>query len=156
MSLVIALPEKATLTSSGPVPITLNCEVLALPHFLQKIPAGFPSPAQDYTEETLDLNEYLVKHKSASFYFTVDGLSMLGAQIDDGDKVLVDRSIDPKHGHIVIAVVNDEYTIKRLYKRRGVIELRPENPNFQPIRFADGEELVIWGVVTSVIRKLKV
>ena len=80
---------------------------------------------------------------------------MTGAFIDDGDKVLVDRSIEPKHGHIVIASVNDEYTIKRLYKRKGVIELRPENPAFQPIRLREGEELQVWGVVVGIIRKIR-
>lgn len=101
--------------------------MLALAHFLQKILAGFPSPAADYTESTLDLNEYLVNHKAASL-FTVDGVSMTGAYIDDGDKVLVDRSIDPKHRHIVIAAVDGQYTIKRLYKRKGVIGLRLNFP----------------------------
>lgn len=138
-----------------PIPVASDPDVSALPHFLQKIPAGFPSPAADYTESTLDLNEYLVNHKAASFYFTVVGFSMTGAFIDDGDKVLVDRSIEPKHGHIVIASVNDEYTIKRLYMRKGVIELRPENPAFQPIRMREGEELQIWGVVVGVIRKIR-
>lgn len=127
-----------------------------LPIFVQKVPAGFPSPAQDYTQETLDIHQYLVQHQAASFFFTVVGQSMTGAHIEDGDKVLVDRSVPPRHNHIVIASVNGEYTIKRLYKRAGVIELRPENPAFQPIRFSDGEELVIWGVVIGVVRKLRV
>ena len=153
MSSVVQLHQTIT---QKPIAALGDCEVSALPHFAQKIPAGFPSPAQDYTQETLDLNEYLVQHQAASFFFTVVGSSMIGAQIDDGDKVLVDRSIAPKHNHIVIAAINDEYTIKRLYKRSGVIELRPENPAFKPIRFSDGEELVIWGVVVAVIRKLKV
>jgi len=138
------------------MPVSRLAQVVALPFFLQKISAGFPSPATDYTEETLDLNELLVEHKAASFYFTVKGQSMIGAQIDDGDRVLVDRSIEARSGHIVVAVVNSEYTIKRLYKKGDVTELRPENPEYPPIRLKEGETLEVWGVVSAVIRKLKV
>ena len=125
----------------------------ALPSFVFSIPAGFPSPATDYIEEGLDLNDYLVRHRAASFLFTVQGYSMQGAGIVEGDKVVVDRSIDPQHSHIVIAVVDGEYTIKRLYWRGNRIELRPENPAFQPICFADGSQLEIWGVVVGVVRR---
>ncbi len=120
---------------------------------LHRVQAGFPSPAMDYIEEGLDLNDYLVRHRAASFLFTVQGYSMQGAGIVDGDKVVVDRSIDPQHNHIVIAVVDGEYTIKRLYWRGSRIELRPENPAFQPICFADGKQLEIWGVVVGVVRR---
>ncbi len=139
-----------------PLPAALLCEIVALPIFLQTISAGFPSPATDYAQETLDLNELLVEHKAASFFFTVKGQSMIGAQIDDGDRVLVDRSIEPRSGHIVVAIVNSEYTIKRLYKKGDVTELRPENPEYPPIRLKEGETLEVWGVVSAVIRKLKV
>lgn len=120
---------------------------------LHRVQAGFPSPATDYIEEGLDLNDYLVRHRAASFLFTVQGDSMQGAGIVEGDKVIVDRSIDPQHNHIVIAVVDGEYTIKRLFRRGSRIELRPENPAFQPIRFADGSQLEIWGVVVGVVRR---
>ena len=120
---------------------------------LHRVHAGFPSPATDYIEEGLDLNDYLVRHRAASFLFTVQGDSMQGAGIVEGDKVIVDRSIDPQHNHIVIAVVDGEYTIKRLFRRGSRIELRPENPAFQPIRFADGSQLEIWGVVVGVVRR---
>lgn len=121
-----------------------------------RIPAGFPSPAAEYTEAGLDLNDYLIPHKAATFLFTVVGNSMSKAGILDGDKVVVDRSVTPRHGHIVIAVLNGEYTIKRLYMRGSVIELRPENPDFQPIRLSGEDELQIWGVVSGCIRKLSV
>ena len=121
---------------------------------LQNIPAGFPSPASDFSEDGLDVNAYLIRHRAASFYFTVEGDSMSGAGILDGDKVLVDRAVEPKHGHIVVAVINNEYTLKRLYRRRGVLELRPENPAYKPIRLKEDEELQVWGVVIGVIRKL--
>ena len=118
-----------------------------------RISAGFPSPAADYAEDGLDLNHYLVQNKPATFMFTVQGDSMMGAGICDGDKVVVDKALKPKHKDIVVAVVDGEYTIKRLYQSRGRIELQPENPNYQPITFSEGSELQIWGVVVGVVRK---
>lgn len=115
--------------------------------------AGFPSPAGDYVEDALDLNQYLIQNKPATFMFTVRGDSMVGASIEDGDKVVVDRALMPKHKDIIVAVVNGDYTIKRLYKHRGVIELRPENPSYPAIAFGDGSELQVWGVVVGVVRK---
>ena len=120
-----------------------------------KITAGFPSPASDYIEDGLDLNEFLVLNKAASFLFTVSGDSMSGAGILDGDKVIVDRSVNPSHGKIVIAVINSEYTLKRLYNLNGVIELHAENEAYSPIRMTEGHELEIWGVVVGVIRKYR-
>jgi DNA polymerase V len=120
---------------------------------LSGIAAGFPSPATDFSESGLDLNAYLIRHRAASFYFSVEGDSMSGAGILDGDKVLVDRAVEPQHGHIVVAVVNSEYTLKRLYRRREVLELHAENPSYSPIRFREGEELQVWGVVVGVVRK---
>ncbi|MEG4582240.1 translesion error-prone DNA polymerase V autoproteolytic subunit [Microcoleus sp. MON1_C5] len=118
-----------------------------------RMSAGFPSPAADYAEEGLDLNDYLVRNKPASFMFTVKGDSMMNAGIVEGDKVIVDRSIHGKNKDIVVAVVNGEYTIKRLYKAANKIELRPENPAYQPIVFKEGSELEIWGVVVGVVRR---
>ncbi len=123
------------------------------PLFLCSIPAGFPSPATDHMEEGLDLNEYLVRHKVASFLFRVQGHSMQNAGIVDGDKVVVDRSIEPQHNQIVIAVVDGEYTIKRLYRRSGSVELRSENAAFKPILFKADSQLEIWGVVVGVVRR---
>lgn len=85
--------------------------------------------------------------------FTVKGDSMMGAGICDGDKVVVDKALKPKHKDIVVAVVDDEYTIKRLYQLRGKTELQPENPNYQPITFNENSQLQIWGVVVGVVRK---
>jgi DNA polymerase V len=124
-----------------------------LPSFLSPIPAGFPSPATDYIEDGLDLNEYLVQHKAASYLFTVQGESMINAGIMHGDKVVVDRSKEAKHRSIVIAVVDCEYTIKRLYRKAGRIELRPENPAFQAIGIQGETMLEIWGVVVGVVRR---
>ena len=142
--------------------ITLNQEPQALARDLvvselkllsHRISAGFPSPAGDYAEDGLDLNSYLVQNKPATFMFTVRGESMIGAGICDADKVVVDRALKAKHNDIVVAVVDGEYTIKRLYKYRGRIELRPENPEYQPITFSEGNELQIWGVVVGVVRR---
>ena len=122
---------------------------------VHRISAGFPSPAADYADEGLDLNEYLVRNKPSTFMFTVRGDSMTGAGIFEGDKVVVDRSSRPKHRDIVVAVVDGEYTIKRLFKHRGRVELHPENTNYRPITFADGAELQIWGVVVGVVRRIQ-
>ena len=127
----------------------------ALP-LLSGIAAGFPSPASDYGELALDANDYLIRHRAASYYFNVEGDSMNGAGILDGDKVLVDRAVEPQHGHIVVAVVNDAYTLKRLYRRLGMLELRAENPAYAPICPKEGEELQIWGVVVGLLRKYPV
>ena len=118
-----------------------------------RISAGFPSPAADYAEDGLDLNEYLVRNKPASFMFTVKGDSMINAGIVEGDKVIVDRSLNARNQDIVVAVVNGEYTIKRLYKNAGKVELHPDNPAYQPILFKEGSELEIWGVVVGVVRR---
>ena len=136
-------------------PLNLKLDTLAFEFRLlsHRISAGFPSPATDYVEEGLDLNDYLVRNKAATFMFTVKGDSMTGASIEEGDKVVVDRAQHPKHGDIVVAVVDGEYTIKRLFKHMGRVELRPENAAYPPIVFLDGSELMVWGVVVGVVRR---
>ncbi len=126
---------------------------LELKLFNHRLSAGFPSPAADYSEDGLDLNTYLVRNKAATFMFTVKGDSMIDAHIAEGDKVVVDCSLRPAHGDIVVAVVAGDYTIKRLFKHRGRLELRPENPAYQPIVFQEGSELEVWGVVVGVVRR---
>jgi len=145
-------PAKVSLTQS---PQTLVGHFVAYETRLlsHRISAGFPSPAADYAEDGLDLNHYLVQNKPATFMFTVKGDSMLGAGICDGDKVVVDKALKAKHKDIVVAVVDSEYTIKRLYQLRGRVELQAENPNYQAITFKEGSELQIWGVVVGVVRK---
>jgi DNA polymerase V len=119
-----------------------------------KVAAGFPSPAADHTRKRIDLNEHLIRNKEATFIFRVKGDSMSGIGIYEGDELLVDRSIEAKHGNIVLAVLNDNYTVKRLYRRGSVVKLIAENPLYPPIVVKDGEELVIWGVVTRNLHKL--
>ena len=118
------------------------------------VPAGFPSPAADHTQKRIDLNDHLIRNKEATFIFKVKGDSMIGAGIFEGDALVIDRSIEAKHGNIVLAVLNNDFTVKRLYRRGGVVKLIPENKLYPPIAVKDGEELVIWGVVTYNLHKL--
>ncbi len=130
--------------------------VCILPLLQHRIRAGFPSPADEYIEKGLDLNSYLVRNKAATYFFRVVGDSMTGAHIHDGDMLVVDRSVEPKHGHIVLAVINNEYTVKRLHAYGGVIELHAENPAYPPIRFQEHEELQVWGVVVGTVARFAV
>ena len=118
------------------------------------VPAGFPSPAADHTQKRLDLNEHLIRNKEATFVFRVKGDSMVGIGIYEGDELLVDRSIEAKHGNIVLAVLNNDFTVKRLYRRGGVVKLVAENNLYPPILVKEGEELLVWGVVTRNLHKL--
>lgn len=125
------------------------------PLFGHKVKAGFPSPADDYVEAFLDLNEHLIEHKEATFFVQASGDSMTGAGIQEGNLLVVDRALEAQHGDVVIAVIDGELTVKRLDKRRGRIRLIAENPAYEPIELKDGQELSIWGVVTSVIQRFK-
>jgi DNA polymerase V len=125
----------------------------SLPLLQYRIPAGFPSPAADYREKSLDINDYLVRNKASTYFFRVVGDSMTGAHIHDGDMLVVDRSSKPKYGHIVLAVINNEYTEKRLYSHNGVIELHAANPDDPLIRFRENEELQVWGVVVGMFAR---
>ena len=116
-----------------------------------KVAAGFPVPASDFTEGKLDLNQYLIKNPSATFFVRVSGDSMLGAGIHPDDILIVDRSLTPTNGKIVIAVLDGDLTVKRLRQDGKQIYLMPENPNFQPITVNDDADFQIWGVVTNVI-----
>lgn len=125
-----------------------------LPLFGSRVSAGFPSPADDYLEDTLDLNSHLIKRPAATFLVRVSGDSMINAGIHPDDILVVDRSIDPTDGRIVIAVLDGELTVKRLSKRNGQVQLLPENPDFSPITVTEEQDLRIWGVVTNVIHSL--
>lgn len=118
------------------------------------VPAGFPSPAADHTEERIDLNKQLIRNKAATYIFRVKGDSMTGVGIYEGDALLVDRSMDPKHNHIVVAQLNNEFTVKRLYRRGGIVKLIAENPIYPPRLIKEEDDFVVWGVVTNNIHKL--
>ena len=126
---------------------------LKLPLMGVSIQAGFPSPADDYIEQKLDLNQFLISHPAATYFVRVVGNSMTGAHIQENDYLVVDRAIAPTHNAIVIAMVERELTVKRLYRRNGVIELRADNPTYPPISITGEMELYIWGVVCGVFRK---
>lgn len=132
-----------------------NPRLVSRPLFLSRVPAGFPSPAEDYVEGGLDLNEHLIAHREATFFVRVKGHSMTGAGIRDGDLLVVDRSLEAGDGDIIVAVVDGEFTVKRLSRRGRHVRLLPEHPGCAPIEFRDGQELVVWGVATSVIHQFK-
>ena len=125
-----------------------------LPELLSLIPAGFPSPADDYMAGTLDLNDYLIRNKATSFYVRVAGESMRGAGIMPGDLLLADRSVDAGHNRIVVAMINGEMAVKRLWLGENKVLLVSENPEFKPIEITDEMDAHVWGVVVAVIRKL--
>lgn len=122
------------------------------------IKAGFPSPAEDYLRNSLDFNRDLIKHPEATFYGRVDGDSMRDAGIDDGDIAVIDRSLEAADGDIIVAYVNEEFTIKRLdlkHKQEGYIELLPANKKYKPIRIDEGTDFEVWGVVVWTIKNWK-
>jgi DNA polymerase V len=121
------------------------------PLFAGPIAAGFPSPADDYIEQHLDLNDHLIDHPAATFLVRVSGDAMTGASIHDGDLLIVDRALEPVDGRIVIAAVNGELTVKRLAWRDGAAWLVPKNPAYAPLPLSEDLEGVIWGVVTRVL-----
>jgi DNA polymerase V len=131
----------------------LNSPAIQVPLFSHAVAAGFPSPADDYVEARLSLDQHLIRHKDATFFVRAKGNSMVGAGIFDGDLLVVDKSLIAASGDIVIAVVDGDLTVKRLIKRGDVILLHPENPRFKDIEFKEGQELQVWGVVTSSVKK---
>ena len=134
--------------------ISTNLIPMKLPLYSCKISAGFPSPADDHLEKKLDLNSHLIKHPAATFFVRVNGDSMINAGINDNDILIVDRSLKPSHSKIVIAVVDGQMTVKRLYKQSGKLILMPENKNFKPIEVTEDMSIEIWGVVVTAIHSL--
>ncbi len=127
---------------------------MELPFLLASIPAGFPSPADDYIDRKLDLNELLVRHPAATFFVRVVGDSMTGAGIRSGDILVVDRALAPENNRIVIAALNGELTVKRLRKQSGRIFLVPENGEYEAMEVTQEMQFEIWGVVAHVIHSL--
>jgi len=125
---------------------------LPLPLYSSRIAAGFPSPADDDIEASVDLNEHLVQHPAATFFVRVQGESMTGAGIHNGDLLVVDRALEPRSGSIVVAVVDGELTVKRLKVEGERVWLMAENPAYPPLEIRDGQELFIWGVVAHAVR----
>jgi len=127
----------------------------SLPLFSVAVSAGFPSPADDHLERKLDLNEHLIKHPTATFFVKVNGNSMIGAGIHDGDLLIVDKALTAQKNDVVLAVVEGNFTVKRLLKKQSKTYLMPENSDYQPIEITAEMEASIWGVVTNVIHKLR-
>jgi len=132
----------------------LGAPLLALPLDVVKVSAGFPSPAADYEDKRLDINEYLVRNAVSTFFFPVQGDSMQGAEIFDGDILVVDKSVEPQHGHIVIAFVDGERLVKRLFKRGARVALVAENSAYPTIEVTGEMEMVVWGVVVGKFKRL--
>lgn len=126
-----------------------------LPLYASHVPAGFPSPADDYLEASLNLNDYLIRHPESTFFVRVSGESMSGAGIFDGDMLVVDRLLPPRHRDVVIAVLAGELTVKRLELRDDGPWLVPEHPDYPALRGNPEAGFEVWGVVTAVVRSLR-
>lgn len=126
-----------------------------LPLYLSSVQAGFPSPADDYIDKKINLHDFLVRNKSATFFLKAHGESMFGAGIYDGDLLIVDRSIEASHNKIVIAAIDGELTVKRLLRRPHQVVLAPENPDYPEFDITHREHVYIWGVVTYAIHKVQ-
>lgn len=118
------------------------------------ISAGFPSPADDFKEERLSLDDELIKNKEATFFARVSGQSMIGAGLNDNDLLVIDRSLEPANNKIAVCFLDGEFTVKRLKVTKEGVWLLPENPNYKPIEVSEENNLVIWGIVTNVIKKV--
>ncbi|MGN5764408.1 LexA family protein [Acinetobacter calcoaceticus] len=122
---------------------------------IEKVSAGFPSPAQDYIDKKIDMNEHLIQNECATFIVKVASLSMINAGIDIDDELIVDRSLEAKHRDIIVALVDNDFTVKRLMIDETGIWLKAENPEYSNIYLNDGQQLEIWGVVTFVLKNTR-
>tara|TARA_Y200000002_G_scaffold366537_1_gene357583 strand:+ start:463 stop:894 length:432 start_codon:yes stop_codon:yes gene_type:complete len=120
----------------------------------QGISAGFPSPADDFKETRISLDRELVKNKEATFYARVSGDSMIGAGLDDGDLLVIDRSLSPENGKIAVCFIDGDFTVKRIIREKGKLYLKAENKKYKSIELKEENELIIWGVVEYVIKKI--
>ncbi|MCB2141459.1 translesion error-prone DNA polymerase V autoproteolytic subunit [bacterium] len=136
-----------------------NCarasEAVLAPLVTSCVMAGFPSPADDYIDHPLDLNTHLIQHPSATFFVRVQGSSMVGAGIYDGDLLIVDRALKPTIGKVVVAIMDGEFTVKRMMKNGSKLYLVAENSDFKPIEIKDGTEFQVWGVVTYCLHQVQ-
>ena len=135
--------------------ITANISSIQPIPLYNSVAAGFPSPAEDHMESSLDLNQHLIKHPSATFYVYARGDSMVSAGIYDGDMLVVDRSLETKNDSIVVAIINGEFTVKSISKVNGKLYLIPHNTNYKPIEITEEMDFEIWGVVTHSIHSVQ-
>jgi len=132
-----------------------NVEVgssLRLPYVNSGIPAGFPSPAQDFLDLSIDLNKELIKHPSSTFYARVKGTSMEDMGISNGDLLVVDKSLEPSNNRVAVCYIDGEFTIKRISIAKDCVYLMPANPNFKPIKVTQDNQFIVWGIVIHVIK----
>ena len=142
--------ENSTLTFFQP-----DTEFRKSLHLAQEgISAGFPSPADDFKELRISIDQEVVKNEEATFYARVSGQSMQGAGLDDGDLLVIDRSVEPQNNAIAVCFLDGEFTVKRLKVEEDCVYLMPENPKYQPIKVTEDNQLQIWGVVTYVVKKI--
>jgi SOS response UmuD protein. Serine peptidase. MEROPS family S24 len=127
---------------------------LSLPLISEGIRAGFPSPAMDFEDIRIDLNQYLIKNPSATFYGKVRGDSLKNAGIEEGDILIIDKSVEPADGKIAVCFLDGEFTAKRIRIRKNKIWLMPENEKYKPIEVTEENQFIIWGIVTYVIKPL--
>lgn len=127
---------------------------IELPFISAGIKAGFPSPAADFDESKISLDAVLVKNRETTFYAKASGTSMIGAGIDDGDIMVIDRSLEPKNNKIAVCFLDGEFTVKRIKVTKEEVFLMPENKLFDPIKVTEENQLIIWGIVTYVIKKV--
>lgn len=128
-----------------------NSSELSLP-MVEGIKAGFPSPAADYDEGTIDLNRELIKHPASTFYARVEGDSMKDAGIENGDLLVIDKSLEPADGKIAVCCIDNEFTLKRIRIREDGIFLLPANSNYRPIKVTEVNDFMIWGILTYAIK----
>lgn len=120
----------------------------------QGVSAGFPSPADDFKEIRISLDRELVKNRESTFYARVSGDSMIEAGLDDGDLIIIDRSLNPENGKIAVCFIDGEFTVKKIKKEKKKVFLMPQNKKYKPIEIKEGNELIIWGIVEYVIKKV--
>ena len=137
-----------------PLQLERQRKPLSIPIASEHVAAGFPSPADDYMEMGIDLNEKLIRHPSSTFFLQVSGESMTGAGIHDGDLLVVDRSVDPRPGRVVVAVLDGAFTLKRLVRYRGRLRLEAAHPNYPALELHRCSDVQIWGVAIHVIHPL--
>jgi DNA polymerase V len=131
-----------------------NVNTLGAVYFDTGISAGFPSPAEDFKQERLSLDNELIKNKEATFFARVSGQSMIDAGLNDNDLLVIDRSLSPAHNKIAVCFLDGEFTVKRLRVKNDEVWLQPENKNYQAIQITEANDFVIWGIVTNVIKKV--
>jgi DNA polymerase V len=136
-------------------PVPISSAPLLVKLLTNKVCAGFPSPAEDLGAQRIDLAELLIKHSQATYFLRASGHSMVEAGIFDKDLLVVDRAIKPRHNHIVVAVVDGDFTVKHLYQRAGRIKLKSANPTYPDIVPKDGQSIEVWGVVTATIKQFQ-